>query len=305
MSFRKNVLGMGVAALLAWSSAQAQPEFCNFVNVASDAVANATTVQCNLAGGYNLGSIDWDGIVNSSAFQPATWGSELRVDISGPLGNGQITLGSGQVYPDGTNFSGTSNLFANGGDPAGLWTFDFRESFLDAPAGGTDAEWQNIDLTFNAFVPPQPPASFDLGTYDGTNKNLGTLAAGGIDWYSFTVAADGTRIEITTSKSLSIPFENRLDDSEIGLYDSLGNRIANNDDIAFPSNPFSRVVQVLDAGTYYVAVGEFNTVFNATGWDVQNLSGTDGGDYYINLIPEPGTALLLSLGVFGLIRRRR
>ncbi len=227
------------------------------------------------------------------------------MDVSGPLGSGQITLGSGQTYPDLTNFTGSSGAFG-GGDPAGMWTFDFRESFLDAPAGGTDAQWTNIDLTFNEFVPPTPPASTDLGTYDALNKFTGNLTAGVVDWYSFDVAADGTRIEITTSKTLSIPFEDRLDDSEIGLYNSLGQLIANNDDINFPSNPYSSVTEILDAGTYYVAVGEFNTVFGPDfGATTTSTTGLQGGEYFINLIPEPSTALLLGLGVVGLVRRRR
>lgn len=305
MSFRKGILSLGVAALLSWSStAQAQPEFCNFTNVASDDVANGTTVTCNLVGGYTLGNIDWDGIVTNAAFEPATWGSELRVDVSGPLGSGQIVLGSGQTYPDLSNFTGSSGAFG-GGDPAGMWTFDFRESFLDAAAGGTDAEWTNIDLTFNEFIPPTPPNAVDLGDYDGTNKFQGNLTAGEVDWYSFNVTAED-RIQASTSKTLTIPFETRLDDSEIGLYNSLGQLISTNDDIAFPANPYSQVTEILAPGTYYIAIGEFNTVFGPDfGAVTTSTTGLGGGEYFLNLVPEPSTALLLSLGVVGLIRRRR
>ena len=97
----------------------------------------------------------------------------------------------------------------------------------------------------------------------------------------------------------------RADDTELGLYDSAGNLIDDDDDGG--AGLYSSITATLDIGTYYIAVGEFNTVFgdffSATGNG--QFGDTEGGDYWINIIPEPGTALLLGLGVVGLIRRRR
>lgn len=305
---RQTMIAAAVAAFTS-TAAWAQPEFCNFANATSDASTGVTSVSCTLTGGYTLGDIDWDGF--ASTINNATWGNELDVEISGPLGTQTITLGAGQTYDPGAQFTGTSGAFAGAGDPAGLWTFDFHEGFDDGTDGIEDAVWDTIDFTFNEFGgPPPPPATVAQLTYDPNGpatKYQGTLGLATVDFIELTILDDGTTLEINTAKTFAIPFEDRVDDTEIGIYDSLGNLIDNNDDISFPSNPYSKLELTLDAGTYYLAVGEYNTVFGSTGWGAAAGSppGADGGQYWINIIPEPGTALLLGLGVVGLIRRRR
>ncbi len=106
----------------------------------------------------------------------------------------------------------------------------------------------------------------------------------------------------STAKSLSN--NGSIADTEIGVYDSLGNLLANNDDINYPANPYSLVsLAALPAGDYYVAVGGWNTTYGA-GFAATSTS-TLSGAYNLNIYPEPTTLALLAFGAIGLIRRRR
>jgi len=126
-------------------------ETVSFVNVPSQASAGLVTYNATLTGGYNLGTIDWDGF--ATAIETYTYGSELKLDLSGPLGAATITLGNGTSYSPGAQFTGTSNDFDNAGDPAGVWTFDFYEGYDDGGDGLPDATWDNIDFAFNDWIP--------------------------------------------------------------------------------------------------------------------------------------------------------
>ena len=96
--------------------------------------------------------LDWSGL--ATQINAATFGSELRVDISGPLGSlPNLQLGSGTTFPPSTPFSGSTNAFQGAGDPAGNWTFDFYESFDDGGDLAPDATWDTIDFTFATLAP--------------------------------------------------------------------------------------------------------------------------------------------------------
>ena len=61
----------------------------------------------------------------------------------------------------------------------------------------------------------------------------------------------------------------------------------------------------LGPGTYYLAIGVYNTTFGATFDDVTS-TGTDGAyqiDFYMTAVPAPSALALL--GLAGLARRRR
>lgn len=294
-------------------------ETVSFTNVPSQAGSGMVTYNVGLTGGYTLGDIDWDGF--ATALQTYTYGSELRLDLSGPLGAGTIQLGTGSSYAPGATFTGSSSLFSGLGDPAGTWTFDFYESYDDGGDGLPDANWDYIDFFFGDWSPPTPPPATDLGTLTGDTSVSGYLGAGEVHWYMFTIGPV-PYCDITTNNSTGVT------DTELGLYeDVLGALIATDDDDGFsllstlsfgtgsgmtlgdPWNLGGDGIAngedgPLGPGTYYLAFGGYNTTFGTSGWDVTSTS-SQTGDYTIDIyIPEPASLVLLALGGFALLRRR-
>ncbi|MEZ5083888.1 MAG: hypothetical protein R2750_10630 [Bacteroidales bacterium] len=133
---------------LCFSAGMMAQETVPFTNVPSQGTSGVVTYNVTLTGGYTLGSIDWDGF--ASTIESGTYGSELTLAISGPLGSTSFALGSGTTYAPGAAFNGSTGFFSMAGDPAGTWTFDFYESYNDGGAG-PDANWDNIDFDFNVF----------------------------------------------------------------------------------------------------------------------------------------------------------
>jgi hypothetical protein len=109
-----------------------------------------------------------------------------------------------------------------------------------------------------------PPAAITLPTSGvsvalnsaGDASGRASITANEIDWYRFTVAAGATTLSATTPSSSL--------DTVIGLYNTSGQRVAYNDDIA-TTNTDSRTAVTLPAGTYYLGV--------------TNYTGTRGGSY--------------------------
>ena len=65
----------------------------------------------------------------------------------------------------------------------------------------------------------------------------------------------------------------------------------------------------LGVGRYWLAMGQFNTTYGATNWNVTS-TGTGSGTVLMNFrtdgpVPEPASILALSAGAAALLRRRR
>jgi hypothetical protein len=125
-------------------------ETVSFYSIPSQGSAGMASYTATLGGGYTMGALDWNGF--ASVLNSATYGSELTLDLSGPLGAATITLGSGTTFSPGAWFSGSTGAFDGLGDPAGTWTFDFYESYDDGGDGQPDAIWDEIHFTFNDYV---------------------------------------------------------------------------------------------------------------------------------------------------------
>ena len=142
---------------------------------------------------------------------------------------------------------------------------------------------------------------------DGRNKAYGTIdPANQVDWYTITIG-EAQEIRFSTSKTLSLIDDGvAIADTEIGIYSNSGALLASNDDISFPTNPYSLVTfPNLAAGTYYVAVAGYNTTFGASNWAVSSDGQSGIGDYWLNITPEPASLALLALGGLVIARRRR
>ena len=153
----------------------------------------------------------------------------------------------------------------------------------------------NFDLTLSEFVPPMPPGS-TLAMLGGALE--ATIDAGEVLFYEFDYdGALGTTID-TFGSGL---------DTELGLYDANGFLVAFNDDAVGLESELT--LDGLDAGTYYLAAGLFNTLY-ADGFDATSIS-TDSGTLTINglsavaAVPEPGTTGLIAAAALGLLARRR
>jgi len=128
----------------------------------------------------------------------------------------------------------------------------------------------------------------------------GTLVPGDHAWYRFNYSGSGG-FSIDTEGTVFAP----SNDTELGLFDSNGNLIISDDDGGSGLLSLINSPAGLPGGTYYLALGGFNTTFDngfvATG-------GTNGGAYVINglnTVPEPASLAVLGVASMLFARRRR
>jgi hypothetical protein len=130
-------------------------------------------------------------------------------------------------------------------------------------------------VTKNAPALPTVDVVFDINScgdsdtynvaYDVTNQPF--------VWVQLNYAGGCTSVTVDT--------EGGDFDTEIGLYDSNGFLIGNNDDGGTGSLS-SFTDDTLAAGTYYIVAGTYNTVFGAEDFDVSTTNTTRTGTIYVN-----------------------
>ncbi|MDX2147223.1 MAG: DVUA0089 family protein [Planctomycetota bacterium] len=292
----------------------------------------------NYAGpAFRVGGINFSGDVrrvNSGSFL-----SETRWRIFDPSGNsldsGSLSSVTGWTDTRTITASRTPTLpFGSAASSVGDWSVRFYETFDDGGTASVDAEWTNLSFEFTRFTPPTPPPVIeDLGNLNSTGvvSRSGSLAAGQIAWYSFSLTSPASFFDIWT---FGTQFGTSVD-TELALFDAEGVLLAQNDDVLSgqgPENFWSRLgfgtgsgidpdgplgdvgsfgatspgtatSTPLGPGTYYVALGGFNSTF-ASGFSAASTSSLTGS-YRLNLIPAPGAAGLAGLATLFVLRRRR
>jgi len=113
--------------------------------------------------------------------------SELRVRVTPPAQFGAVQT---DIQLSTNTFAGILANVPTGTfaalDPAGLWTFDFRETFDDTNAGfsGTDASIDNITVTANYTIPADPGITYQVNWWDAATG--GNLLASNVDPFNPT-----------------------------------------------------------------------------------------------------------------------
>lgn len=252
---------------------------------------NSAGVTSDLYGSFTVTS-DW------VAGGGGPWSSEAEITMTTAAGSTNIDPPtSGQA----SNGDPTTLTFS--GFLAGVYDPDVDGSLdllLEQSFGGSDADWSNIAVTLFTFAgPPTPVATLNLAGGPGAMDSYsGAHSANSITWleliYDGNAGSAGAFADTFTSDF----------DTELGLYDASGNLLVNNDDTGglqsmIDLTPYS-------AGTYYLAVGGFNTTFGPAVFGATGGAATGNLNVTVGVaIPEPASIAILGLATVGLFVRRR
>lgn len=178
-----------------------------------------------------------------------------------------------------------------------------------------------------ATAAAQPASFVNLGAITGNTVVNGFFDIGEVAWIRFEIPAISAPLYIDFATEGSTNPDNSTADTELGLYDSAGNFVATDDDdgvslfsvLTFGAGSGMMLGDAfnlggdgiangedgnLAGGVYWLAIGEFNTIYNASGWSV--TGGNEAVNYVLSIytnVPAPASLALLGLG--GLVARRR
>ncbi len=275
----------------------------------SGAAGNSSTAAAFI-GGFNATNVRFSG--TSTSNDVGSWENEVGIEITDPAGFfGETFLwetnATGQTYTsfDYDNSRAFGTAFGGSIAVAGNWGVEFVDSFND---GGIDSTSTNVVMTFEEVTAiSDSNGSFSLGSMGlgDSSSNFGELALGNLfDSYTFTLTDAGL---FTVETDFLAGFTGDLLDSEIAIFDSAGNLLAEDDDGG--NAPYSGIFNLaLAAGDYTLVVAGWDTTFG-DGFDV--VAGGSTGDYGVfasfSAVPEPSMVGLLALvGVaVGANRRRK
>ena len=283
-----------------------------------------STITSNSATGGAGGVELWNGTPAGPATIGSTIISNNGVDVQGPnhlTSAGHNLVGSGDA-------TGAFNQFTAPGDRVGvldpmLWALadNGGRTLTHAPmpgspvinagdpavSGGSDQTGaprvRGGVVDIGAFE-ANPPVVRTLGVIpEGPSTQMAyDLRVQEVFFYEFLLfndvtQANGHSLVIDTLGSLLGSGSLGDNDTEIGLYDATGMLVAENDDIDVSTNRLSRLTfgvgaaagnEDLPAGTYYLAVGAYDTDFGV-GFDAtssSNLAGSVVANFDLTRIPS-------------------
>ncbi|MBL0926262.1 MAG: hypothetical protein IBJ11_01235 [Phycisphaerales bacterium] len=239
-------------------------------------------------------SIDWGGSTNDAWSREAIW---ALTNQGLPLGGstrffadpGAAVNATGDAVPRTLNW--TAYLGDRVGNSTPLWFLGIQTF------AGSTATWSDVQATFDTVSAPVPTGVLDLGVVgnQSTNFNANTLAS---SW-----------------------------DTELGLFQAWGGRIATNDDAAGNVLQSQLSGFTLAAGTYFLSVSGYDTLFDDSGFGVFPAADSEGGAvigavngvplpaasvaqggvqwYSFTIVPAPGAAGLAALPGLSIVCRRR
>ena len=279
---------------------------------------NSLFTGITFTGGFTATHVRFTGTLTSVI--PATFGREADI---------QVTAGStsfvwqnpGDREFDTFDYDSSQDLtgeFAGGIDPgSSSWQVEFFDEFDDTNTGDAnpnndspfDSQSTNVDMIFEAYSEVVDTiGDFDLGSLSigDTNNSIGEFALPSLyDTYTITLNEEGLFTFFVDEDPGGFVGTNI--DTEIGIFDSAGNVIAEDDDRG--NGLYSGIFDLqLAAGDYTLAVAPHLDGASFENDFVVN-PGTLTGDYVISAslvsIPEPGTMALLGFGCIGLMANRR
>ncbi len=258
------------------------------VSASAQLVVNTDLGELSLGSSTNIAGDTAVGADNATYYNvlnpTLSWGNELVFEFSiGGTSNVNLDVTSNSLTgdPDFILLDGLTVELDASGIAFGSNALD--ATFLDGAVGDTEVLGINIapgtyflsvdsfgagtssifdiNLGISEFVPPEPPLAMPLG--------------------EIATTADDFQIDSLGSAPV---------DTEFGLYDSNGTLIGLNDDIDFDNDIFESGFAIgagdLDAGTYYLAVGEFNTVYGDNFDAVSEAGSIFDTDYVLNYVDQ-------------------
>ncbi|MEL7473612.1 MAG: hypothetical protein AAGK04_09870 [Planctomycetota bacterium] len=312
MKFSKTLSVAALAAAAGVATAQFNTNLGNLavtdagisvdLNGAGIPAANYTSFSVStdwVAGGGNPFSTESIWAFTDAAFAPGVDDPALFTFYADP-GVSPDAVGSGD--PVTLTWSGFLSPNYQGGDPL---FFNALQTF-----GGSDATWNNVDITlgFDAITAPEAIA---LGSNPNSMTNV-PLNQAEITWFTFDVEDGAGALDwsISTDGSTNTGGAFGDDDTELALYDAAGNVIATNDDEDFGGGILTSLIEsggtgALADGTYFIAAGAFNSVFNDAFDATSDSTAVGNTKLTVSFVPAPAAAAMLGLGGLVATRRRR
>jgi len=215
------------------------------------------------------------------------WSNETLINVltsSGASGTMAATSGA-------TN-NGNPTTLTFEGDMSGIYDPSIDGTLdvvLFQSYSGTSANWSNIVVSIDVFVPTTPATVATINISESecgiqqTITHSYDASVSSVDWVEFIYDGNCSAITFDT-------FDSTYLDTEIGLYDSSGFLLGNNDDSPSGGLLSELSVSSLPAGTYYIAIAGLDATFGSTSFMVTSTANASG-NINVNVLADEQLSL--------------